>query len=110
MGCQFIIRTDQRSLKFLLVQRMVTLDHQKWLCKLLGFDFDIEYKPGSTNRVADALSHIPSQAALSSLSVPRVLQLEDLPKEISMDPKLSLIQQALSQSQPAGYSLIQTFL
>ena len=107
MGCQFIIRTDQRSLKFLLVQRMVTLDHQKWLCKLLGFDFDIEYKPGSTNRVADALSRIPSQAALSSLSVPRVLQLEDLPKEISMDPKLSLIQQALSQSQPAGYSLIQ---
>ena len=97
------------SLKFLLVQRMVTLDHQKWLCKLLDFDFDIEYKLGSTNRVTDFLSRIPSQATLLSLSVPRVLWLEDLPNEIAMDPKLSLIQQALSQSQPAapGYSLIQ---
>ena len=109
MGRKFIIRMNQSSLKFLLVQRMVTLDHQKWLCKLLGFDFDIEYKPGSTNRVADSVSRIPSQATLLSLSVPRVLWLEDLPNEIAMDPKLSLIQQALSQSQPAapGYSLIQ---
>ena len=108
MGRKFIIHTDQRSLKFLLVQRMVTLDHQKWLCKLLGFDFDIEHKSGSANRVADALSCIPSQATLLSLSMPWVLPLEDLPKEIALYPKLSLIQQALSQGQLAapGYSVI----
>ena len=75
---------------------MVTLDHQKWLCKLLGYDFEIEYKSGSTNRVADALSHIPLPPTLLSLLVPRVLQLEELAKEIEGDPILSKIQEALS--------------
>ena len=105
---KFINRTDQRSLKFLLVQRMVTLDHKTWLCKLLGFNFDIDYKPSSTNRVVDALSRIPSQATLLALYVSRVLRLEDLPEEIVPYPKLYLIQKALSQIQPAalGYSLI----
>ena len=73
MGRKFIIRTYQRSLKFLLDQRMVTLDHQKWLCKLLGYDFEIEYKSGSTNRAVDALSRIPFLPTLLSLSMPRVL-------------------------------------
>ena len=69
MGQKFIIRTDQRSLKFLLVQRMATLDRQKWLCKLLGYDFDIEYKSDSANKAVNALSRIPSQPTLLSLSI-----------------------------------------
>ena len=71
MGRKFIVRANQHSLKFVLVQRMVTLDHQKWLYKLLGYDFDIEYKIEATNRVANALSRIPSYLTLLSLSVPR---------------------------------------
>ena len=109
MGCRFIVCTDQRSLNFLLVQRMVTLDHQKWLCKLFGYDFDIEYKTGVANRMANTLSRIPSHPTLLSISVPRVLQLENLPREIALDPTLAPIQRALSQGQPTtpGYSLIQ---
>ena len=88
---------------------MVTLDHQKWLCKLLGYDFEIEYKSRSTNRVVDALSRIRFLTTLLSLLVPRVLRLEELEKEIDSDPVLSKIQEALSQGQPAPlrYSLIQ---
>ena len=66
-------------------------------------------KFGSTNRATDALSCIPFLPTLLSLSMPRVLQLEELAKEIDGDLVLSKIQEALSQGQPAPpwYSLIQ---
>ena len=106
---KFIVRKDQRSLKFLLLQRMVSPDYHKWLCKLLGYDFDIEYKPGFANRLVDALSRVPSQSTLLSLSVPQEVHLAGLDKELQSDPLLSQIRQALSLGQPTkhGYSLIQ---
>lgn len=52
----FIIKTDQRSLKYLLEQRLNTPIQQQWLPKLLEFDYEIQYKQGKENLVADALS------------------------------------------------------
>ncbi|KAA8538007.1 hypothetical protein F0562_027413 [Nyssa sinensis] len=37
-------------------QRITTLMQQKWLSKVMGFDFEITYRSGKSNEVADALS------------------------------------------------------
>lgn len=58
LGNHFIIRTDHHSLKFLMEQKMLTPMQQKWLSKLLGFDYEIVYKKGIENKVADALSRV----------------------------------------------------
>ena len=44
--------------KTFLAQREVNGGYQKWMIKLLGFDFAIEYNPGRSNLVADALSRV----------------------------------------------------
>ena len=41
LGRKFLVRTNERGLKYLLKQRIVAEDHQKWLSKLLGYNFDI---------------------------------------------------------------------
>lgn len=55
-GRHFTIRTDQQSLRFIMEQREVGADYQRWVSKFMGFDFDIVYKPEASNHVADALS------------------------------------------------------
>lgn len=65
---RFVIRTYHRSLKFLLEQRITTSHQQKYIAKLLGYDFEITYKKGKDNTAADALSRVPA-ASLNALLV-----------------------------------------
>lgn len=58
LGRRFVIYTDHQSLRSLLHQTIQTPDQHRWLTKLLGFEFDIIYKPGAQNRPADALSRL----------------------------------------------------
>ena len=56
LGRKFIIKTDHQSLKYLPEQRVTTPFQQKWIVKLLGYDYEITYKHGTENKEADALS------------------------------------------------------
>lgn len=69
--------TDQHSLKHLLTQVIQTPAQHKWASKLLGYDFEVHYKPGKENKVADALSRIEHPKMLSP-STPTFPWLRDL--------------------------------
>jgi hypothetical protein len=62
-GRHFRVRNDHYSFNFLLDQLLATIPQHHWVGKLLVFDFEVEYKPGSTNIVADALSRHDMEAA-----------------------------------------------
>ena len=56
LGRRFIVRIDQQSLRFLLEQQIVALEYQCWMTKLLGYNFEIQYRPGVGSKATDALS------------------------------------------------------
>ncbi|CAL8175631.1 unnamed protein product [Prunus armeniaca] len=58
-GRHFIIKTDHHSLKYFLNHKAHTPFQQKWVTKLLGYDYEIHYRQGSDNKAADALSRFP---------------------------------------------------
>jgi hypothetical protein len=89
-GQSFHIRTNYFSLKFLLNQRLSTIPQHQWVSKLLGFDFHIKYKFGSTNVVADALSRrdVEATTAAFALSAPTFQLLDDLRAEIATSTEL----------------------
>ncbi|GKG09713.1 ty3-gypsy retrotransposon protein, partial [Tanacetum coccineum] len=86
LGNRFTIRTDHRSLKELMQQIIQTPLQQKYMQKLMGFDFSIEYKTGAMNLVANVLSRVYDEAddviaAFMALSQPVVSLVDDLRKK-----------------------------
>ena len=67
---RFIIRTDKKSLKFLLERCIIEPKYQRWVYKLLGFDFEIQYKVGKLNQAANARSRRPGLVECTTLVIP----------------------------------------
>jgi hypothetical protein len=55
-GRSFTVRTDHRSLKYILDQHLTTIPQHTWVTKLFGYDLDVVYHPGKQNAAAYALS------------------------------------------------------
>lgn len=112
-GNQFTIRTDQKSLRYLLEQRAVSVEQQKWASKLLGLNYTIEYRPGKDNRVADALSRQQGLAKEElelqefHLTTPLSIDLDELAMQVEKDEELQRIIRALKAEMeaPKGYYL-----
>ena len=87
LGREFIVHTDHKSLKHFLQQRVSSPDQQCWLAKLLGYQFEVKYKPGLENRAANALSRCHGEVEMNSIiSFPLWADRQKLLDEITNDP------------------------
>jgi hypothetical protein len=95
LGQRFQIKTDHQSLKYFLEQHISSQEQQKWVTKLFGYDYEIIYKKGKDNVVADALSRkYEDEGSLFSLSFIVPDWLQAVHQEWLQDPKsFHLIQQ-----------------
>jgi hypothetical protein len=126
----FTIKTDQQSLKHILEQRVGTPMQQKWISKLLGYHFVVEYKQGKENKVADALSRkedtdlkteveketaylqAQTRGHLCAISFPSPTWLDDLRASYEEDEELrSLVSRLQASGEDEGpYTLNQGLL
>lgn len=59
LGSKFTVITDNNPLCHLKTAKLGAIE-QRWISQLSVFDFDVQYRPGCRNVVADALSRQPS--------------------------------------------------
>lgn len=108
LGFHFKVRTDQRNLRFLMDQRVIRGDQQKWVMKVLKFDFEIQYKHRCENKTANTLSRNPSfETELLVMTVAHGEGLEGVEQEVANDEKLQcLVHDMLDNSKShEGYQL-----
>lgn len=101
LGQKFIIQTDQRSLNYFLEQKAATPEQQKWLAKLIGYKYEILYRPGRDNAGVDAFSRRPNNPTLNYLFVPQVALWEEIKSAAKADEYMRKITM-IAQNQAAG--------
>ena len=68
-GRKFTVITDHAALEFIKTQTNLSRRQARWLEVLQAADFDVKYRPGKTNIVADALSRRTYLANISTVNV-----------------------------------------
>ncbi|OWY97238.1 Retrovirus-related Pol Polyprotein from transposon 412, partial [Phytophthora megakarya] len=69
-GRQFELVTNHAALKWLMTSKDLTGRLHRWALQLQEYNFEVVYRPGATNVVADALSRAPVNVVAG---VPRVV-------------------------------------
>jgi hypothetical protein len=96
-----------------MAQIIQTPEQQFYLAKLLGYSYEIVYKPGAHNRVADALSRVhevPPQCL--TITVPHWDFIQQLKQSFMVDEKLQelMTQVQESPSSHPGFQVINGLL
>ena len=82
LGRRFQIHKDHQSLKYFLEQRLYSPQQNKWLAKMLGYDYEMIYKKGRENILVDALSReFEEESTLLEISLPIPEWIEEAHKE-----------------------------
>lgn len=79
----------------MLEQRIVEGECQKWVTKLLSYDFSIEYKKGFDNTAVDALSRLPATMELGVLSLVNDVNTNIFVEQVTNDEELRTIRDTL---------------
>lgn len=103
MGRKFFIQTDQCSLKYLLEQR-ITIEQQKWVSKLFGYEYEIIYKHGKENLAADALSHMAGSPCLDVLFVSQAQVWDNIKEEAVSHPYMQKIGKLATENPGSPYT------
>jgi len=82
-----------------MLQVIQTPEQQMYMSKILGYDYTIKYKVGSTNVVANALSRIPApeEMHLFSLSVSNSVILGKFRQALVQDPQYDALLRQIHQ-------------
>jgi hypothetical protein len=104
IGRHFKVKIDHDSLKYFLEQRLSLEEQQKWVTKILGYDFEIVYKKGKQNVVADALSRKDEdvEAFLCAISIIQPDWIIEARDEWKNDEKVWTLIQRLQQDSSAS--------
>lgn len=99
LGRHFVVWTDQHNLKYIMAQREVGAEYQRWIGKLLGYDFENKFKPGTSNSAADALSRHPALFMLQLHSSSSHVDIDwgAIDQQVQNDPSLQRIMAEVSQ-------------
>ena len=84
MGRHFKIYTDHFSLKFMLDQLISNPMQQKWLSKLIDYDFEVHHRSGKEITTTDVLSRMNEfveKVAMMTISFPLAEWVEQLKQE-----------------------------
>ena len=63
-GCSFIVYTDHRPITYLLTLKDPKGRMARWIARLQEYSFEVRYRPGIDNDVADCLSRRPVRLPL----------------------------------------------
>lgn len=81
LGNHLTIKTDQKSLEYIIEQRVSKGIQHKLMLKLLEFNYTIEYKKGKEYRVTNALSRREHCLAISMALPAWIEEIENSYKE-----------------------------